>query len=236
MKGKMNFMKKIISTIASFALAAVVAVGTAVSTFAAGDVDVDTSEAIAVTGWSSSLKVDFKAFDMSRLTKDSEIIVSYEVKDKKSGEDLEKAEVEYPVELVIQSWESPDTAMANSNGEVWARVTPKEFDDKSATFTYDAIVSAYGTNNFDLISAINITGTDIAEIKCTGIKVTNANDKGNHKVDATQDDGGKPVFLIIGIAAGIILAIAIIWFILGKKSSTDFDVSTGRFVSKKDKK
>lgn len=225
-------MKRLLSSITSIITVAIIAVSNSIFAFAEDNVQLSVDDAVTASNWSQSLKTEYKAFDSSRMTENSEIIVTYTCNNinKNSG-------TKYPVELVFQSWEFPDTPMADAGGNVWAKVAPAAYSDTEATYKYSDIVKAYGTDNFDLVSAICINATDRAEIICTGVTITNCKDKGTHIIPKTEkklDDKNKsPIVLIIGITTGVILAVVVTIFILNKKSSKAFDINSGKFVSKK---
>ncbi|WP_124101066.1 hypothetical protein [Ruminococcus sp. Marseille-P6503] len=142
-------------------------------------VEIDCKDAKESKNWGQSIMVEYTDFDTTRMTSKSQIIVDYEI-DKK---DVDQA----PCELVFQSWENPDTPMADEDGNVWAKIAPAEFTDTQAVFDYIDIIEAYGTANFEKVSAICIGDAGFCKLKCTGITVTNCTDNGTHKVDAAQN-------------------------------------------------
>lgn len=227
-------MKKFISRIAAAITAVGLSLTTAICAFAAdtSDVELDVSEAVSIDNWGTSVKYQYDVFDTTRMTKDSKIKVEFRV-----DNDAEISTA--PVELVFQSWEYPDTSIAQPDGTVWAKVQPYTYDDKSAEFKYTDIVAAYGSDNFEKVSCICFTATASAKITVTKVTVTDCVEKGTHYVDEEQvkeETKHNMTFIIIGIAAGIILAVVIIILIMNKKSSSAYDVSSGEFVSKKETK
>lgn len=235
----MKNLRGLFSRVFSVAAAAVIAAGCALSAYAAdtSDVDLDTSEAISVGNWGTSTKYQYDTFDTTRMTKDSEIKVEFSM-DTEANK-LSSA----PIELVFQSWESPDTSMAQPDGSVWAKVAAAEFDKSTAVFKYDDIVKAYGTDNFEKVSCICFTATDVADITVKKVTVTNCIEKGSHYVDKEaqkeeqkEKNKNNMIFTIIGIVAGVVIAVVIIVVIMNKKSSSAYDVASGEFVSKKDAK
>lgn len=76
--------------------------------------------------------------------------------------------------------------MADKDGKVWAKIAPSEYSDTQATFDYIDIIEAYGTANFEKVSAISIGDSGFCKLKCTGITITNCTDKGTHKIDQAQ--------------------------------------------------
>lgn len=231
-------MKKLITIIVSAALAITAAISSTFSVFAEdlSDVTVDVSSAKSATikdgNRQQSIKVAFDKFDTTRLTDKSEVIVDFTIESPASNK---KATNQY-VEFVVQSWEKPDTSKADSSGSVWEIVQASSCTNSQAVFKYDDIVKAYGTKDFNKLSAIYVEAASTAKIKCTGLKFTNCLKNGTHKSDATQSNSsGKSnmLFIVIGIVSGIALAVGILMLILNKKSSKAFDVSSGEFVDKK---
>jgi hypothetical protein len=226
--------KKFISRVLSAVMALGMSLGMAFGAFAddVSDVELDTSEAVEIGNWGTSVKYQYDAFDTTRMTKDSVIKVEFTTAD---GVELNSA----PVELVFQSWEYPDTSIAAADGTVWAKVSAASYENNTAEFKYDDIVSAYGSDNFEKVSCICFTATAATDIKVTKVTVTNCVETGTHYVDKTeQKEQNKKnmTFVVVGIVAGIVLAVVIIILIMNKKSSSAYDVSSGQFVDKKDAK
>lgn len=244
---KRNFFKNAAMALMALGLMA----GQAVTAFADGDVVLDCTSAIESEDWSQSVKFGYSSdkpddpqfFDATRMTESSVITVSYEIIEQKEGGTA------YPVELIFQSWSYPDTPMAAADGGVWAKVAPAEIGENTESFNYADIVAAYGTDNFEKVDCVLFGSTDSAKMKVTGVTVTNCTDEGHHWIDPSileaeenrakeQAEAKKKniIFIIVGIVAGIAVAVGVIWLIISKKSSEAFDVSTGEFVDKKDAK
>lgn len=191
------------------------------------DVTIDCSSAEAANNWGQSITIEQGDFNATRLTKDSKFIVTF-----KSEDINEKSGNKYDAELIFQSWDNTTTSAAQ-DGAVWAKIAPVEFDDKSATYDFESIATAYGTDDFSQVYKIMVGATDRAKITVTGIKVTNC----KTKTYAEKEDSAKgtnPVIIVIAVIAGIAIAVVVIVIIMNKKSSEAFDVSTGKFVDKKD--
>ena len=233
-------------------------------------VALDVSAAKESSNWSQSVSVDFNVFDASRMTTSSKVIVNFE---------CDEAEPESsPVELIIQSWEDPDTT-ANVEGKVWAKVAPADFGEDWAVFNYVDMIEAYGSADFSKVSAINVGDTGISTIKCTGMYVTGCKLVGSHVIPEEEDassesgeasaaeepaevsspettttaaaapapeettaasaaessssSGSNIIFIVIGVVAGIVLAVAVLFIILGRKSKESYDVESHQFVKKK---
>ena len=230
----------------------------------------DVSAAKDSSNWSQSVSYDFNVFDASRMTTSSKVIVNFEC-------DEEEPESS-PVELIIQSWEDPDTPM-NDGGNVWAKVAPADFGDGWAVFNYVDMIEAYGSADFSKVSAINVGDTGTFTIKCTGMYITNCKLVGSHVIPEDEDassesedasaaeesvaesapettttaaaapapeettaasaaessssSGSNVIFVVIGVVAGIVLAVAVLFIILGRKSKESYDVESHQFVKKK---
>lgn len=191
------------------------------------DVTIDCSSAEACSNWEQSITVDQATFNATRLTKDSEIIVTF-----KSEEINEKAGNKYNAELIFQSWDNTTTSVAQ-DGAVWAKIAPVKFDDSSATYDFESIATAYGTDDFSQVYNIIIGATDRAKITVTGITVTNCKTKTYAEKEEKDSKGTNPIIIVIAVIAGIAIAVVVIVIIMNKKSSEAFDVSTGKFVDKK---
>ena len=111
------------------------------------DVTIDCSSAEACSNWEQSITVDQATFNATRLTKDSEIIVTF-----KSEEINEKAGNKYNAELIFQSWDNTTTSAAQ-DGAVWAKIAPVKFDDSSATYDFDPKTGNEITLPFDAVKA-----------------------------------------------------------------------------------
>ncbi len=156
-------MKKLFKTLILSAAVAGTALSASFAAFAE-DVKVDVSEAKESTGWGQSITIKREQFDPRRLTKNSKIKVAFDAGDYK-GEEL-------PIELIFQSWDNTTSPNADAEGKVWARVTTADFTEVSATFTYDAIVEAYGTDDFSQVMAICVGDTDVTPITVKAMEIT----------------------------------------------------------------
>jgi len=185
------------------------------------DVTIDCSSAEAASNWTQSLTIEQGDFNATRLTKDSKIVVTF------NSEDVnEKSGNKYSAELIFQSWENTTTSVAQ-DGAVWAKIAPVEFDETTATYDFESIATAYGTDDFSQVYKIMVGATDRAKITVTGVKITNC------KTKTYAEKGTNPIIIVIAVIAGIAIAVVVIVIIMNKKSSEAFDVSTGKFVDKK---
>lgn len=104
-------------------------------------------------------------FNPMWMTSDSEVIVDYTYKGEANGS---------PVELIWQTW---DDGPAEPNPDVtknWNKVTPYEYTDTEAKFSFSDIAASYGSDNFDTVYAICVGDTGVS-LTVTGMKVTNCN-------------------------------------------------------------
>ena len=173
-------MKKLFKGMLCAAVMAAAAVCTSVTAFAE-DVTIDVSEAVESSNWGQSITVNKADFDAERITKDSVVKVAFDAGDY-SGEEL-------PIELIFQSWNNTTSPNADKKGGVWAKITTDDFTEKSATFTYDEIVKAYGTDDFSEVQAICVGDTDLAPVTCKGMIITNctkAKETINVSIDCTE--------------------------------------------------
>ncbi len=191
------------------------------------DVTIDCSSAEAASNWTQSLTIEQGDFSATRLTKDSKIVVTF------NSEDVnEKSGNKYSAELIFQSWENTTTSVAQ-DGAVWAKIAPVEFDETTATYDFESIATAYGTDDFSQVYKIMVGATDRAKITVTGVKITNCKTKTYAEKEEKDSKGTNPIIIVIAVIAGIAIAVVVIVIIMNKKSSEAFDVSTGKFVDKK---
>lgn len=150
----------------------------------AEDYEADVSSAEKASDWGQTFKLYSDVFDPSSLNEDSEIIVEYTLKP--SGEELTL----YPVELIAQSWEVTDeeTGEMISDGEVWGKVEPSEYDENHAVFTYEDILAGYkaaapdpdSITDLSGVLCINVGATNQGTILCTKFTVTNSKGGGEN--------------------------------------------------------
>ena len=170
-------MKKLIMHLMCAAAMTAAALGMSI-TAAAEDVNIDCSSAVESTSWGQSLTVNKSQFDAERITKDSVVKVAFDAGDY-TGDVL-------PIELIFQSWNNTTSPKADKKGGVWAKITTDDKTESSATFTYDQIVEAYGTDDFSEVQAIHVGDTDQAPVICKGLMITNCN-KAKETIDVSVD-------------------------------------------------
>lgn len=169
MKGKNYKMNKLLKALTASA-AGIFVVGALAFTAFAEDYTFDISEPVQSNGsWGQSFSY-YTAndeghpgnFDATWITPDSEVVVDYTYEGETS-----KA----PLELIWQTWDGPKEADPNVKGK-WNKVSPYEYDETSAKFSYDDIVNAYGTDDFSTVYAINVGDTGVM-LTVTGVTITN---------------------------------------------------------------
>lgn len=236
-------MKKLKKVMTAFMAAAVAAISVmSLSVFAEGTetftAEVNgASEAKVDNGnRQQSFTVEFTVFDPTRLTKDSVVEVTYDITDDKGGkgDKVELVAQKYPDEQRKEyKGKSGTNPKADSTGAVWQIVKADSDDGKgNATFTYDSIVKAFGTDDFTTFDKFNVEAASESTIKCTGFKITNVKpeSEGTHPKISS---GIAWYWIVIAVAAAVIIVIVIVFVILNKKSDKAFDVSTGEFIDKK---
>ncbi|MGN1415766.1 MAG: hypothetical protein ACI4XF_02915 [Oscillospiraceae bacterium] len=169
---------KIFSLLTSMVIAASVC---GITSFAE-DYEADVSSAEKASDWGQTFKLYSDVFDPSSLTEDSEIIVEYTLKT--SGDELTFT----PVELIAQSWEVTDeeTGEMISDGEIWGKVEPSEYDENHAVFTYEDILAGYKAAAPDPDSI-----TDLSGVLCLNVGATNQGTVLCTKFTVTNSEGGS---------------------------------------------
>ncbi|WP_298484664.1 hypothetical protein [uncultured Ruminococcus sp.] len=254
-------MKKIITSMLLCAVIAVVGVFSLVASADVSDVKIDCKKAKDASTWGKSLSVSKETFDVARITDKTQIVVTFEYKDKKQAKDITSS----PIGLALQCYNNPDNALADDKGAVWAEVTPTTYDENSAIFYYQDLVKAYTSKDFTTVDFLHVIAPSSVAVKCTSMTITDCNDKAPETTTTTEapkdesvaettaettaaettaatttisaaeksDSSSSPILLIVGIIAGVAIAVIVIVVIMNKKSSEAFDVSTGKFVDKK---
>lgn len=166
-------MKKLLKAMSAAAVGVLSCAVLAVTAYAE-DYTFDVSGATETNGqWSQSFSYytalgseEFAAnFNPMWMTSDSEVIVDYTYTGEANGA---------PVELIWQTW---DDGPAEPNPDVtkkWNKVTPYEYTDTEAKFSFSNIAASYGSDNFDTVYAICVGDTGV-NLTVTGMKVTNCN-------------------------------------------------------------
>lgn len=125
------------------------------------DIELSTTRAVQTNGsWGQSITYSEADIKADRFTEQTQFIVEYELE----GEST----MEYPVELVLQNYVA--------DPQIWAQVRPAEFSDTSATFNYEDMVTAYGSDDLSTVNNICIGDRNV-KMKVTKCTVTNCKPK-----------------------------------------------------------
>lgn len=150
-------LSKIISGIAAGVFAAFCLTFTAFAE--PQDFEPSITRAVQTNGaWGQSITFSTSDIKPAGIGPDSTIEVQFELEGDQSLPN------QYQVELILQNYES--------DPQIWAQVVPYEYDDTHAIFDYDAMVLAYGSDDFSTVNNICI-GDRGVKMKVTYVKITN---------------------------------------------------------------
>ena len=150
-------ISKIISGIAAGVFAAICMTFTAFAE--PQDYEPSVAKAVQTNGaWGQSITYSNTDVNPAGITPDSVFEVQYEL------EGDEALPGQYQVELIFQNY--------NADPQIWAQVVPYEYDDTHALFDYDAMVLAYGSEDFSTVNNICI-GDRGVKMTVTYVKITN---------------------------------------------------------------
>lgn len=123
------------------------------------DFEPSITRAVQTNGsWGQSITFSSADIKAAGIGPDSTVEVQYELEGDPSLPN------QYQVELILQNYET--------DPQIWAQVVPYEYDDTHAIFDYDAMVVAYGSDDFSTINNICI-GDRGVKMKVTYVKITN---------------------------------------------------------------
>ncbi len=177
------------------AVFAAAALGISVCAFPviAADYEADVSSAVKSNSWGQSFKLYSTDFDPARLTEDSEFVVEYSI----VGDVPELTTS--PVELIAQCWMVTDaeTGEDSSDGEIWAKVAPYEYNETKASFKYNDILKSYisvaeknglesagDITDLSGVLCFNVGDTGQCTILCKKLTVTNVSEASDTKSEA----------------------------------------------------
>lgn len=163
-------MKKILKTVLSAVILCLTAVFMSVCVSAeTEDVEAPTTMAKNSSGaWGQSLTVQRTSFDCSRFTPETIINVEFELDGEWTGSGA-------PVELILQNFSTADP-------QIWAKVEPFEYDETTASFQYEDMVAAYGSDDFSGVDNMCLGDCGIV-MKATKFVITNC-----EKVEVTTTE------------------------------------------------
>lgn len=123
------------------------------------DLEPSVSRAVQTNGaWGQSVTYSNAEINPMGITPDTVIEVQYEL----DGD--EALPGQHQVELILQNY--------TADPQIWAQVVPYEYDETHALFDYDAMVLAYGSDDFSEVGNICI-GDRGVKMTVTYVKVTN---------------------------------------------------------------
>lgn len=163
-------MKKILKTVLSTVILCLTAVIMSVCVSAeTEDVELSTSMAKKSSGsWGQSITFQKTSFDCSRFTPETVIEVEFELDGEWTGNGA-------PVELILQNFSTADP-------QIWAKVEPFEYDETTASFQYEDMVAAYGSDDFSGVDNMCLGDCGIV-MKATKFVITNC-----EKVEVTTTE------------------------------------------------
>lgn len=149
------------------------------------DVVIDCSEAKDSAHFSQSIIVDYSVFDMTRMTKESEIVAKYTT-DAEDEASLKSS----PIQMVIFCDKNSNSPYAKDDGSTWITIEPDSFKDGRAVFKYQTIVDAYGTADFSRVTSMKFGDTGDIMIKVNALSILKcvSEDKGTHVAEEKADD------------------------------------------------
>ncbi len=156
-------MRKMKKTLKFTAFAAALVFAASVLAFTAfaetEDVELSVKKATYSSGsWGQSLTYSPADFKATRITPESQVRIEFEL-------DGEYDETFAPVELIFQNY--------TVDPQIWAKIDPAEFTDTTAVFNYDAIVLAYGSDDFTDVGNVIVGDRGQAKVLVTKFTVTN---------------------------------------------------------------
>lgn len=150
-------ISKIISGIAAGVFAAMCMTFTAFAE--PQDLEPSVAKAVQTNGmWEQSITYSNSDINPAGITPDSVFEVQYKL----DGD--EALPNQYQVELIFQNY--------TADPQIWAQVVPYEYDETHALFDYDAMVLAYGSDDFSTVNNICIGDRGVKMI-VTYVKITN---------------------------------------------------------------
>ena len=160
-------MKKILKTALTAVIACVSAVVMSVCVSAeTEDLDMPLTRAKTTNGaWEQAITYDRNAFDCGRFTPDTTVTIEFEL-------DSEWTKSSAPVELILFNYTTADP-------QIWAKIEPYEWDETTASFSYDDMVIGYGSDDFTTVDNLCIgdcgvvmTLNSMTITNCTVVEVT----------------------------------------------------------------
>ena len=169
-------ISKIISGIAAGVFAAMCMTFTAFAE--PQDLEPSVAKAVQTNGmWEQSITYSNTDINPVGITPDSVFEVQYEL----DGD--EALPNQHQVELIFQNY--------TADPQIWAQVVPYEYDETHALFDYDAMVLAYGSDDFSTVNNICIGDRGVKMI-VTYVKVTNYDPPAKETAATTAETEAEP--------------------------------------------
>lgn len=169
-------ISKIISGIAAGVFAAMCMTFTAFAE--PQDLEPSVAKAVQTNGaWEQSITYSNTDINPAGITPDSVFEVQYEL----DGD--EALPNQHQVELIFQNY--------TADPQIWAQVVPYEYDETHALFDYDAMVLAYGSDDFSTVNNICIGDRGVKMI-VTYVKVTNYDPPAKETAAMTAETEAEP--------------------------------------------
>lgn len=169
-------ISKIISGIAAGVFAAMCMTFTAFAE--PQDLEPSVAKAVQTNGaWEQSITFSNTDINPVGITPDSVFEVQYEL----DGD--EALPNQHQVELIFQNY--------TADPQIWAQVVPYEYDETHALFDYDAMVLAYGSDDFSTVNNICIGDRGVKMI-VTYVKITNYDPPAKETAATTAETEAEP--------------------------------------------
>lgn len=169
-------ISKIISGIAAGVFAAMCMTFTAFAE--PQDLEPSVAKAVQTNGaWEQSITYSNTDINPAGITPDSVFEVQYEL----DGD--EALPNQHQVELIFQNY--------TADPQIWAQVVPYEYDETHALFDYDAMVLAYGSEDFSTVNNICIGDRGVKMI-VTYVKITNYDPPAKETAATTAETEAEP--------------------------------------------
>lgn len=226
-------LSKIISGIAAGVFAAFCMTFTAFAE--PQDFEPSVTRAVQTNGsWGQSITYSAADIMAAGIGPDSTVEVQYELEGDQS------LPGQHQVELILQNYEVEP--------QIWAQVVPYEYDETHAVFDYEAMVLAYGSDDFSTVNNICI-GDRGVKMTVTYVKITNydppapaettaaeteavteASEAPAETTAATEapasssapESGNSVTIIVIVIAAVVVVAAVVVIIIVTKKNKKRF--------------
>ncbi len=225
-------MKKIMKIAMAVLTACMAAVMMAVTVSAEiKDVEPSVVRAKMSPSWGQSITYTGAEFGITNITEDTEILIEYETEEGAMPDNGH-----HPVELILQNYVV--------DPQIWAQISPTEFDETSAKFSYADIVAIYAdfggaedlsdVNNVCFgatmvgakVTKVTITNVDVPEVTTTttvatteavtepATEATTTTAATTAAPAAEKESGGIPIVLIVVITVVVAVAVVVTLIVL----------------------